>query len=51
MKSVTEKLVLRLQDVHSELNILRKENKDLKSCLQKLKDEVATHKPSQKNDA
>ncbi|PNF15424.1 hypothetical protein B7P43_G00953 [Cryptotermes secundus] len=50
MKSVTQKLVLRLQDVHSEVNALRKENKQLKSCLQKLRDGAATHKSSQKND-
>jgi hypothetical protein len=50
MKSVTQKLVLRLQDIHSEVSALRKENRELKSFLQKVKDEVAAHKSSQKND-
>jgi predicted RNase H-like nuclease (RuvC/YqgF family) len=50
MKSVTQKLALRLQDIHSEVSALRKENRELKSCLQKVKDEVAAYKSSQKND-
>jgi hypothetical protein len=50
MKSVTQKLVLRLQDIHSEVTALRKENKELKSCLQKVKDEVVACKSPQKND-
>jgi predicted nucleic acid-binding Zn-ribbon protein len=47
---MTKKFVMRLQELHSEASALRKENKDLKSHLQKLQDEVATHKASVKND-
>ena len=47
---MTEKLVLRLQELHSEVNVLRKENKILKNDLHKGKGETATHKSSKKND-
>lgn len=50
MKSTTEKLVLRLQELHSEVNVLRKENKILKNALLKGQEERATHKSSKKND-
>jgi hypothetical protein len=47
---MTQKLVQRLQDIRSEVSALRKENRELKSFLQKVKDEVAAHKSSEKND-
>jgi cell division protein FtsB len=50
MKSTTEKLVLRLQELHSEVNVLRKENKILKNNLHKDQEETATHKSSKKNN-
>lgn len=50
LKSMTQKLVQRLQDIRSEVSALRKENRELKSFLQKVKDEVAAHKSSEKND-
>jgi hypothetical protein len=50
MKSMTEKLVLRLQELRSEVNVLRKENKILKNGLHKGQEETATHKSSKKND-
>lgn len=49
MKSMTEKFVLRLQELRSEVNVLRKENKILKSDLHKIQEETATHNSSEKN--
>lgn len=46
---MTEKFQMRLQELHSETNTLRKENKDLKSHLRKLQHEVAAHNSSVKN--
>jgi FtsZ-binding cell division protein ZapB len=50
MKIMTEKFQMRLQELRSESNTLKKENKDLKSRLQKLQHEAAAHKSSVKND-
>lgn len=50
MKCIIEKLVLRLQELRSEVNILRKENKILKNDQHKGQEETATHKSSKKND-
>jgi len=47
---MTEKLVLRLQELHSEVNVLRKENKILKNGRHKGQEETATHKSTKKND-
>jgi hypothetical protein len=49
MKSTTEKLVLRLQELRSKVNVLRKENRILKNDLHKGQEETATHKSSEKN--
>jgi cell shape-determining protein MreC len=46
---MTEKFVLRLQELRSEVNVLRKENKILKSDLHKIQEETATHNSSEKN--
>ncbi|GFG36944.1 hypothetical protein Cfor_12478 [Coptotermes formosanus] len=49
MKTMTEKFVLRLQELRSEVNVLRKENKILKSDLHKIQEETDIHKSSEKN--
>lgn len=43
---MTEKFQMRLQELHSESNALRKENKVLKSHLRTLQQEAAAHKSS-----
>ncbi|XP_021918464.1 cingulin-like isoform X2 [Zootermopsis nevadensis] len=46
IKTMTEKFQMRLQELHSESNALRKENKVLKSHLRTLQQEAAAHKSS-----
>lgn len=47
---MTEKFVLRLQELRSEANALRKENKILKRDLQKVREETAIHKSTDNNN-